>query len=89
MCASTGNGCFIGQWAELEAIYRTAPVAMMLIDAKDFRILRLNEKQAELLGLGVAELLGKPLLKVRSRARRVEESADACAQWGARERPRR
>ncbi len=52
------------QWAELEAIYRTAPVAMMLIDAKDFRILRLNEKQAELLGLGVAELLGKPLLKV-------------------------
>ena len=52
------------QWAELDAIYRSAPVAMMLIDATDLRILRLNEKQAELLGRSVSELLGKPLLEV-------------------------
>jgi len=54
------------QWAELDAIYRSAPVAMMLIDAKDFRIQRLNEKQAELLGRSAAELLGRPLLEVAS-----------------------
>jgi PAS domain S-box-containing protein len=52
------------QWAELEAIYRACPAAMMLVDARDFRILRVNEKQAELLGRGVVELLGRSLLEV-------------------------
>ena len=47
------------QWAELDAIYRSAPVAMMLIDATGFNILRLNEKQAELLGRSVLGASGK------------------------------
>jgi len=49
------------QWAELDAIYRNSPLAMCLLDAKDYRILRLNDMQAELLGGRTDDLLGKCL----------------------------
>ena len=52
------------QWTELEAIYRTAPVALSLMDAKDFRFLRANQRAAEMLGCSVEEILGKPSLVV-------------------------
>ena len=50
------------QWAEIDAIYRTAPVGMALLDAKSLRLLRVNEKQAEMMGAPVDELLGRRAL---------------------------
>jgi PAS domain-containing protein len=50
------------QWAELDSIYRMAPVGMALLDAKSLRLLRINPKQAEMMGAPVAELLGKRAL---------------------------
>jgi PAS domain-containing protein len=52
------------QWAELESIYRTAPIGLTLIDAKDLRFVRMNERQADLLGGHVSEYLGKCVLDV-------------------------
>jgi PAS domain-containing protein len=49
------------QWSELEAIYGTSPVGMALFDGKDFRILRINRRQAELMGSSIDELIGKRL----------------------------
>jgi PAS domain-containing protein len=50
------------QWSELDSIYRMAPVGMALLDAKSLRLLRINSKQAEMMGAPVAELLGKRAL---------------------------
>jgi PAS domain-containing protein len=50
------------QWAELESIYRTAPIGLLLMDPKEFRILKLNARQAEIIGASVDELLGAPIL---------------------------
>jgi PAS domain-containing protein len=50
------------QWAELDTIYRNAPIGLLLLDTKDFRILRLNERQAEIIGGTMAGLLGVPVL---------------------------
>ena len=50
------------QWAEIEGIYRTAPVGMALLDAKSLRLLRVNEKQAEMMGSTVTDLIGKKAL---------------------------
>ena len=52
------------QWAEIDGIYRTAPVGMALLDAKSLRLLRVNEKQAEMMGAPVAELLGRKALEL-------------------------
>src|SRR5574344_164102 len=46
------------QWMELEAIYTTAPVGLFVLD-RELRFLRLNERQAEINGLPVAEHLGQ------------------------------
>lgn len=54
------------QWAELDSIYRTAPVGMALLDGETLRLLRLNEKQAEMMGAPIAELLGKKALDLTS-----------------------
>jgi PAS domain S-box-containing protein len=50
------------QWAELDAIYRNAPIGLILIDAKDLRVQRLNERQAALMGGIASEFLGKRIL---------------------------
>jgi PAS domain S-box-containing protein len=47
------------QKAELEAVYRTAPVGLALFDAKEFRYLRVNDRQSEIVGMRPEELLGK------------------------------
>jgi PAS domain-containing protein len=52
------------QWAEIEAVYRTAPIGMALLEAGTLRLLRLNEKQADLMGSPVAKLLGKRVLEL-------------------------
>jgi PAS domain-containing protein len=52
------------QWAELDTIYRNVPIGLLLLDTKDFRILRLNERQAEIIGASVADLLGVPVLEM-------------------------
>jgi PAS domain S-box-containing protein len=47
------------QKRELEAIYRGSPIGMSLYEPKDLRLVRVNERQAEILGLPVEEALGK------------------------------
>ncbi|WP_198152157.1 PAS domain-containing protein [Granulicella tundricola] len=50
------------QWQELEAIYRSGLVGVMLLEAnKELRILRINEIQAGLLGEPVDEVEGRPV----------------------------
>ncbi|SFS05739.1 PAS domain S-box-containing protein [Granulicella pectinivorans] len=51
------------QWTELEAIYRTAPIGLALIDARDFRFLRFNQRSADMLGCAVEDILGKCCLE--------------------------
>jgi len=46
------------QKAELEAVYRTAPVGLALFDAKEFRYLRVNDRQSEVVGISPEKLLG-------------------------------
>ena len=46
------------QLAELETIYRTAPIGLAFFDAKDYRYLRLNDIQASFFGLKAEEILG-------------------------------
>jgi len=47
------------QRAELETIYQTAPVGLALFDAVDLRYLRINDRQAEIIGLPKEEILGQ------------------------------
>ena len=52
------------QRAELETVYRTAPIGLALFDPVDFRYLRLNDRQAEIVGLPAEEILGKRLTEI-------------------------
>jgi PAS domain S-box-containing protein len=52
------------QWAELEAIYGTAPIGLALFDPVEFRYLRLNSRQVEIVGLPPEEILGKTLTEI-------------------------
>jgi PAS domain S-box-containing protein len=47
------------QRAELESIYQTAPVGLALFDAREFRYLRINDRQVEIIGLPREEILGR------------------------------
>ncbi len=47
------------QRLELEAIYDGAPVGLALFEPREFRYLRLNQRQAETLGRTVEEIVGK------------------------------
>jgi PAS domain S-box-containing protein len=47
------------QRAELESIYQSAPVGFALFDPLELRYLRVNERQAETLGLPKEQILGK------------------------------
>jgi len=49
------------QRAELEAIYRTAPIGLALFDPVEFRYLRMNEKHAEFFDLAPDEAIGQPV----------------------------
>lgn len=46
---------------EIGTLYRTAPIGLALLDAKEFRILRLNNRQAEFFGLTPDQTLGRSI----------------------------
>lgn len=52
------------QRAELETIYRTAPIGLALYDPVEFRYLRLNDRQAESVGLPLDRVLGQKLHEI-------------------------
>ena len=52
------------QLAEIETVYRTAPIGLALFDTKDFRYLRLNNRQAEFFGLAPEEIVGRTLTEM-------------------------
>jgi PAS domain S-box-containing protein len=52
------------QRVELEAVYQTAPIGLALFDAREFRYLRLNETQAEIVGLPRERVLGRTLTEI-------------------------
>jgi PAS domain S-box-containing protein len=49
------------QRRELETIYRGSPIGMALYEPKEFRLMRMNDCQSEILGLKPEEALGKAL----------------------------
>jgi PAS domain S-box-containing protein len=52
------------QRAELETIYRTSPVGLALFDPVEFRYLRVNDRQAETLGLPAEKILGRRITEI-------------------------
>jgi PAS domain S-box-containing protein len=52
------------QRAELETIYKTAPIGLALFDPVEFRYLRVNDRQAETLGLPVHKILGRRITEL-------------------------
>jgi PAS domain S-box-containing protein len=52
------------QRAEIEAVYRTAPVGLALFDPVEFRYLRLNDRQAEFFGIPPEQVVGKTLTEM-------------------------
>ncbi len=52
------------QRAELETVYRTAPVGLGLFDPNDFRYLRLNDRLAEIIGLPMERIVGRTLSEI-------------------------
>lgn len=52
------------QHAEIDTVYRTAPIGLALFDTKDYRYLRLNERQAAFFGLKPEEIVGRTLTEM-------------------------
>jgi len=52
------------QAAELETLYRTAPIGLALFDAVEFRYQRLNDRQAAFFGLKPEQVLGRTLTEM-------------------------
>jgi PAS domain S-box-containing protein len=52
------------QFAEIEAVYRTAPIGLALFDLEDYRYLRLNDRQAAFFGLKPEQIIGKTLTEM-------------------------
>jgi PAS domain S-box-containing protein len=52
------------QRAELETIYQTAGIGLSLFSAEDFRFLRINDRQAEIIGLPPDQIIGRPLTEL-------------------------
>lgn len=52
------------QRAELETLYQTAPIGLALFDPVEFRYLRLNDRQAEIVGLPIDQILGRQLTEI-------------------------
>ena len=52
------------QHAELETIYRTAPIGLALFDLDDYHYLRLNDHQAAFFGLRKEEMLGRTVTEL-------------------------
>ena len=60
------------QAAEIEAVYRTAPIGLALFDPVEFRYLRLNDRQAAFFGLKPEQVVGRSLTEMAP-IRRTEE----------------
>jgi PAS domain S-box-containing protein len=52
------------QHAELETIYRTAPIGLALFDLDDYRYLRLNDRQAAFFGLRPEDIVGRTVTEM-------------------------
>jgi PAS domain S-box-containing protein len=52
------------QLAEIETVYRTAPIGLALFDTKDYRYLRLNDRQADFFGLKPEQVVGRTLTEM-------------------------
>ncbi len=52
------------QRAELEAVYATAPIGLALFDPKEFRYLRVNDRQAAFFGIPPEEILGRTITEM-------------------------
>ncbi len=52
------------QHAELETIYRTAPIGLALFDLDDYHYIRLNDRQAAFFGLKPEQIVGKTLTEM-------------------------
>ncbi|HEX5234293.1 MAG TPA: PAS domain-containing protein [Silvibacterium sp.] len=52
------------QHAEIETVYRTAPIGLALFDTKEFRYLRLNDVQAAFFGLKPEEIVGRTVTEM-------------------------
>ena len=52
------------QHAELETIYRTAPIGLALFDLPDYHYLRLNDHQAAFFGLTKQQMLGRTVTEL-------------------------
>ncbi|AFL87309.1 histidine kinase with PAS domain [Terriglobus roseus DSM 18391] len=52
------------QRAEIEAVYRTAPIGLALFDLDDYHYLRLNNRQAAFFGLKPEEVVGRTLTEM-------------------------
>ncbi|MGC2617900.1 MAG: PAS domain-containing protein [Acidobacteriaceae bacterium] len=50
--------------AEIESLYRTAPIGLALFDTKDYRYLRLNDLQAAFFGLKPEQVVGRTLTEM-------------------------
>jgi PAS domain S-box-containing protein len=67
------------QRVEIESLYRSAPIGLALFDAKDFRYLRLNDRQAEFFGLTPEQIVGRTLTEMAP----IEGLAELFAQVAA------
>jgi PAS domain S-box-containing protein len=52
------------QAAEIETVYRTAPIGLALFDPVEFRYLRLNDRQAAFFGLKPEQVVGRKLTEM-------------------------
>ena len=52
------------QRIEIESLVPSAPIGLALFDTRDFRYLRLNDRQAEFFGLKPEEIVGRTLTEM-------------------------
>ncbi len=52
------------QFAEIEAVYRTAPIGLALFDLDGYHYLRLNDRQAAFFGLTPEQIVGRTLTEM-------------------------
>jgi|CZKL01.1.fsa_nt_gi signal transduction histidine kinase len=67
------------RYAELEATYNNAAIAMALIDAVEFRYIRVNRKLCELLNLPAEKILGSNVSDVASAVPGLQEALQSVA----------
>jgi PAS domain S-box-containing protein len=67
------------RYAELEAIYNNAAIAMALIDAAEFRYLRVNHKLCEILGLPAEKVVGSKVTDIATKVPGLVEALQIVA----------